>query len=139
MGIADQGDPRRIFVYGLLRKDAPRRAPRSLTEGWTFEGYGTVGAKLYDLGRYPGARPSSDPEHRVLGELHRLPDTGDALRRLDRYEGATGPLPHAFERDTVEVEREDGDVVTAWIYWYRGHKDGVLLPDGDWADVAAKD
>jgi len=126
----------RVFVYGTLRKDARGRVPLPLTRGWTFEGYGTVPAELYDFGAYPGAVPSTSVGARVRGEVHRLPDTGETLRLLDHYEGC-GPHdrpPHEFEREVIDVTLEDGESVQAWIYWYRPVPRGRRLATGDYLE-----
>jgi gamma-glutamylcyclotransferase (GGCT)/AIG2-like uncharacterized protein YtfP len=126
----------RVFVYGTLRKDARGRAPLPLTRGWTFEGYGSVPAELFDFGAYPGAVPSSSAGARVRGEVHRLPDTGETLRLLDHYEGC-GPHdrpPHEFERELVDVDLEGGGSVRAWIYWYRPTPRGRRLVSGDYLE-----
>lgn len=126
----------RVFVYGTLRKDARGRAQLPLTRGWTFEGYGSVSAELYDFGAYPGAVPSGAADARVRGEVHLLPDTGETLRMLDHYEGC-GPHdrpPFEFERELVEVALEGGGSVRAWIYWYRPQPRGRRLATGDYLE-----
>ena len=129
-------DSSRVFVYGTLRKDARGRAQVPLTRGWTFEGYGSVPAELYDFGAYPGAVPSTAEGKRVRGEVHRLPDTGETLRLLDHYEGC-GPhdrRPYEFERELVDVALEGGGSVRAWIYWYRPEPRGRRLGTGDYME-----
>lgn len=126
----------RVFVYGTLRKDARGQVQSPLTRGWTFEGYGSVAAELYDFGAYPGAVPSESTEARVRGEVYGLPDTGETLRLLDHYEGC-GPEdrpPYEFEREIVEVVLEAGGTATAWIYWYRPSPLGRRLPSGDYLE-----
>jgi gamma-glutamylcyclotransferase (GGCT)/AIG2-like uncharacterized protein YtfP len=123
-------------VYGTLRKDARGRTPQPLTRGWTFEGYGSVPAELYDFGAYPGAVQSAADGVRVRGEVHRLPDTGETLRLLDHYEGC-GPHdrpPYEFERKLVDVALDGGDSVLAWIYWYRPAPRGRRLTSGDYLE-----
>lgn len=129
----------RIFVYGTLRRDAPRPAPRSVTEGWVFDAYGTVPGELYDLGSFPRAIPSDDPEARIWGEVHRVPDPAERLIELDAYEGCgpDDPGPHPFERDLVDVELDGGERVEAWIYWYRLAPVGARVTSGDWAGGGA--
>lgn len=125
-----------VFVYGTLRKDARGRVPAPLTRGWTFEGYGSVPAELYDFGAYPGAVPVPNGKSRVRGEVHRLPDTGETLRLLDHYEGC-GPQdrqPYEFERELVEVDLEGGGTAQAWIYWYRPVPRGRRLETGDYME-----
>jgi len=126
----------RIFVYGTLRKDAFGRVTPPLARGWTFEGYGTVAAELYDFGAYPGAVPSSDSSVRVRGEVHWLPDAHETLLLLDQYEGCGphDPEPHEFERQLVDVALEGGGSARAWIYWYRPEPRGRRLASGDYLE-----
>ena len=122
-----------VFVYGTLRKDARGQVRSPLCRGWTFEGYGTVQAKLYDFGAYPGAVPSESAGDRVRGEVYRLPDTDETLQLLDRYEGC-GPEdqpPYEFEREVGEVSLEVGGTTAAWVYWYRPTPLGRRLESGD--------
>jgi gamma-glutamylcyclotransferase (GGCT)/AIG2-like uncharacterized protein YtfP len=130
------GDEARVFVYGTLRKDA--RGPRqtALTRDWSFEGYGTVAAELFDFGAYPGAVPSRAPGATVRGEIYRLPEVAETLALLDQYEGC-GPghdEPHEFARALVDVATEAGRTTRAWIYWYRLDPRGRRLPSGDYTE-----
>jgi gamma-glutamylcyclotransferase (GGCT)/AIG2-like uncharacterized protein YtfP len=132
----DESGEARVFVYGTLRKDARGQRQSPLCRGWTFEGYGTVQAELYDFGAYPGAVPCSSPGSRVRGELYTLPDTDETLRLLDHYEGC-GPEdrpPYEFEREVVDVLLEHGGAARAWIYWYRARPLGRRLVSGDYLE-----
>ena len=136
MQSGDSGGSSLVFVYGTLRRDARGRAPSPLTRGWTFEGYGTVQAALYDFGAYPGAVPSSAGSDRVRGEVHRLPDSAETLLLLDHYEGC-GPQdrpPYEFERELVDVDLEGGGTARAWVYWYRPRPRGRRLASGDYLE-----
>ena len=75
-----------LFVYGTLRRGGERY---SLLErlGAAYVGKGSVAGELYDLGAYPGALKSRSKSARVVGEVYHLPDTTQALRSLDEYEG----------------------------------------------------
>jgi gamma-glutamylcyclotransferase (GGCT)/AIG2-like uncharacterized protein YtfP len=134
--------PRRIFVYGTLRKDVLGGGGSPLTRGWTFEGYGKVPGELYDFGTYPGAVPSRASGACVRGEVHRLPDdVEETLRMLDRYErcSADDPEPHEYRRELVDVELDDGRRVLAWIYWYRLPPRGRRLGSGDYLERTVPD
>lgn len=136
MQAADESRESRIFVYGTLRKDARGQVLSPLCRDWTFEGYGTVQAALYDFGAYPGAVPSPSSSDRVRGEVYGLPDTGQTLHLVDDYEGC-GPddlPPYEFEREIVGVALEDGGTTTAWIYWYRPAPRGRRLMSGDYLE-----
>lgn len=136
MQAADESRESRVFVYGTLRKDARGQVLSPLCRGWTFEGYGTVQAELYDFGAYPGAVPSASSADRVRGEVYVLPDAGQSLRLLDHYEGC-GPEdqpPYEFEREIVDVSLQGGGSATAWIYWYRPVPRGRRLASGDYLE-----
>lgn len=83
-------------------------------------GTARVAGLLYDLGSYPGAVPSDQPDHWVHGEMWRLDDP-QLLPLLDEYEGAE------FKRAVTSVR-----TVECWIYWYVGEAQGRLIPEGDW-------
>jgi gamma-glutamylcyclotransferase (GGCT)/AIG2-like uncharacterized protein YtfP len=120
-----------VFVYGTLRKDARGPVQAALTRGWSFLGYGTVAADLYDLGAYPGAVPSVVAGARVRGELYRVPNEPGTLTRLDHHEG------EEFERAPVDVTLDSGETESAWIYWYRREPGGRRMGSGDYLELEA--
>ena len=124
---ASSAEPR-VFVYGTLRERARGPVQAALTRGWSFIGYGTVAADLYDFGAYPGAVPSVATGSRVRGELYRVPNEPAALARLDHHEG------EEFERASVDVTLDSGDDERAWIYWYRGEPSERRIPSGDYLE-----
>lgn len=113
-------DPDYVFVYGTLREDPDHEMYRVLARSSRFVGDGTVNARLYDLGQYPGIVLSPDPTDLVFGELYELrPELAvSALRELDDYEGLgpTDPLPHEYRREIVPVRIEGGATIPAWAY-----------------------
>jgi gamma-glutamylcyclotransferase (GGCT)/AIG2-like uncharacterized protein YtfP len=127
--------PKRIFVYGTLRRDMyPERAK----QGGEVLGMGTIPGSLYRLGWFPGLVPSTDPAHRVVGQVIDYEKIHDGawistVNGLDRYEGVASGL---YRREVVKVTMEDGNVVEAHAYFY-GHPTDVspdkLIPSGDWA------
>lgn len=113
---------------------AVERVLRELCEP---RGPGFIRARLYDLGRYPGAVPSADPGDRVAGRLFRLRAWETALRRLDRYEhfDAEDEAGSAFVRRPVEVVLSPArKSVIAWAYYYNRPVDRRrrVVP-ADWA------
>ncbi len=98
-------------------------------------GSGTIRARLYDLGPYPGVKASSESSDRVQGEVHRLLDPARALAILDRYEGLVpaAPARSEFARDVVSVTLDDGSKRQAWAYFYnRPVDERMLVPSGDY-------
>jgi gamma-glutamylcyclotransferase (GGCT)/AIG2-like uncharacterized protein YtfP len=112
-----------IFVYGTLRSEFDNPHARFLRAGGERLGTATVAGSVYQIGSYPGFRPS--PPGTVVGELYRLRTPQATLEALDLYEGAE------FERTTIEV-RHNGRPIEAWIYLYRELPAGALrIESGD--------
>jgi gamma-glutamylcyclotransferase (GGCT)/AIG2-like uncharacterized protein YtfP len=88
-----------------------------LAERGTFIGDAQVQGSLYDLGRYPGAKPSNES---IQGEIFEIDDA--LLAILDEYEGPE------FERAIVPTSRN----IDCWIYWYVGTNPGRPVASGDW-------
>ena len=82
--------------------------------------------RLYRLESYPGAVSSNTDGEWVHGELYWIEDPRWILPALDNYEGSS------FERVKVEVERDSGERVDAWVYLYRGTPPGTRICSGDW-------
>jgi gamma-glutamylcyclotransferase (GGCT)/AIG2-like uncharacterized protein YtfP len=120
-----------LFVYGTLMAGEYRGQTleqHTFQPGVTAQGKG----KLYNLGNYPGMRPSE--EDRVFGELYRLNDVFLGLQSLDRVEGFYGfdSDDSLFKRTLIEVETEEGKV-WAWTYMYAVSIDEEdRIQSGDW-------
>lgn len=110
-----------LFVYGTLMPGSGHPMALRLAADSVTVGAATIGGLLYDLGHYPGAVPSSDPEARVHGVLLRLRDPQATLRWLDDYEGCgdDDAEPHAYQRVIAQARLESGQETDAWIYFYR--------------------
>jgi gamma-glutamylcyclotransferase (GGCT)/AIG2-like uncharacterized protein YtfP len=107
-----------LFVYGSLRRgfSLHHHLRRMAAE---FVARAEVHAKLFDLGKFPGARKSSKRGKTVKGELYRLHRVENALRVLDRVEAfspRTGEKS-LFQRAATEVVLPNGERRLAWIYW----------------------
>lgn len=92
-----------------------------LAERGRLIGPGRVPGRLYDFGRYPGARPAIQPEQWIIGEIFHLSEPRPILVVLDEYEGPE------FERAMIAANGTD-----CWIYWYVGPDPGHPIPSGDW-------
>ncbi len=96
---------------------------RWLARASTYLGEASVRGALLDLRAYPGL---VDGDGRVRGELYRLHDR-ELLPVLDRQEG------YNFERRRAGVRLADGRRSQAWVYRYRGAREGaVLIAHGDY-------
>lgn len=125
-----------LFVYGTLRKDAGNDMYRVLARHARFVGSATFQGKLFDLGNYPGAVPSDDPQDVVCGEVYALePSLRDGLlATLDEYEGCSpgGEPPSEFRREYVTVTCNDGRSASSWIYLYNLAGVNSPIPSGDY-------
>jgi len=100
-----------------------------------FVGEGIFMGKLYNIGEYPGAVPSNDPDDVVRGEVYALRDPKPVLRVLDDYEGCgqDDSSPTEFRREKVNISLESGRNINAWIYIYNRSTDGLkVIPSGDY-------
>ncbi len=129
---------RHLFVYGTLRRCGARhRILKALRA--RFAGRGSVRGELFDLGKYPGARPRAAPQARIVGEIYELRNPARAAQVLDQIEGyrPDDPAASLFRREITTVRRERGQDIEAWIYWL--NRDGHSLrriPSGDFARAA---
>jgi gamma-glutamylcyclotransferase (GGCT)/AIG2-like uncharacterized protein YtfP len=107
-----------LFVYGTLRRGFERHHHLACL-GARFRGEARVAAELFDLGRYPGARPASGKGKWVRGEVFELRQPADDLRVLDRVEDfiPATPARSEFVRALAEVVLAKGERQTTWIYW----------------------
>jgi len=107
-----------VLVYGTLRKGQPLHG-RLKSGPLEYLGKATIRARLYDLGEYPGAVPSKSKKETVEGELYRMLDSAEQIRRLDTVEGCDTEHPERslFVRSIVEAETEDGEDVDTWVYF----------------------
>jgi len=121
-------EPELLFVYGTLRPRCASAETSPLVHGLPPAGSATIDGTLHDLGDYPGLVSGDGIVH---GDL--LWVSGEALRRLDLYEGCDEPDP-LFRRDAAIVRRADGAEVVAWVYRYaRPIGDAPIIHGGDYA------
>lgn len=109
-----------LFVYGALRRGfALHHHLKRL--GAEFVTKGEVQAELFDSGKFPGARKSTEPGKTVEGEVYRLRRPENALKVLDQVEGFLPRTPEKslFQRAMTEVVLPNGERRVAWIYWRR--------------------
>ena len=104
-------------MYGTLRRGSENRYARLLAERGNFIGEARVAGRLYDLGRYPGARPGAES---IVGDVFEVPES--LLPTLDDYEGPE------FERALAPTSLS----IDCWIYWYVGKSPGRPIASGDW-------
>jgi gamma-glutamylcyclotransferase (GGCT)/AIG2-like uncharacterized protein YtfP len=125
----------KLFVYGSLRSGFHHPAYDYISKHFTLVSEGKVKGRLYDLGSYPAAIPTTDEAY-IIGELYDLKATSDlawVIEQLDAYEGLhpeEGEEP-LYKRELAEIYH-NGSTSTAWIYWYsRMLHDEPIIPSGD--------
>jgi gamma-glutamylcyclotransferase (GGCT)/AIG2-like uncharacterized protein YtfP len=117
----------KLFVYGSLRSGFRNPVYQYLTKYFHLIGEAVVKGKLYDLGEYPAAAPSTE-EKFISGELYCINNPEEfswAIGQLDDYEGlnAEEGEPVLYKREEVTAYRKS-EPHTAWIYWFNGDISG---------------
>lgn len=125
----------KLFVYGSLRSGFQHPAHEYISKHFMLVSEAKVKGRLYDLGDYPAAMPTSE-DFFITGELYELKKAGEfewAIAQLDDYEGLNpeeGEAP-LFTRKLTEVFY-DSQSTEAWMYWYNHDASGQpLIPSGD--------
>lgn len=124
-----------LFVYGSLRRGFPGPAFQYIAPYFTKVADGKVKGKLYDLGEYPAALPTTDEAY-IVGELYQAnsaEEFGWAMAQLDDYEGVHPEEgeEQLYERTATTVYTDKGEF-TAWIYWYKCDvTDKPVIESGD--------
>ena len=125
-----------LFVYGTLRRGFALHHHLKRM-GAEFVATGRVQAKLFDLGKFPGARKSTQPGRIIEGEVYRLRHAGNALKVLDQVEGFSPRTPEKslFQRATTDIFLPNGERLVAWIYWLneRASARGRQISSGNFA------
>jgi predicted GNAT family N-acyltransferase/gamma-glutamylcyclotransferase (GGCT)/AIG2-like uncharacterized protein YtfP len=122
-----------LFVYGTLRRKANRPIHQRILKEWRFRSGGMFRGRLYHLGRFTGAIPSSQRCDRVIGEIYRIGENRKTFELLDEYEGSH------FRRTRQPVVLDSGETIPAWIYLYVGPMHSAkLIPNGDYLAASEK-
>ncbi len=126
-------DSRYLFVYGTLMSGAHTalgRAPRLrlARESDSLGPASIAHARLYDLGRYPGALAGGGEYDLVHGEAVLLSTPEPTLAWLDAYEG------DEYDRVVRAVRLAGGEAIDAWVYLLRAVPTRAKrIEDGRWA------
>jgi gamma-glutamylcyclotransferase (GGCT)/AIG2-like uncharacterized protein YtfP len=131
---------RHLFVYGTLMSTAAGALGRVQRERLARESRGLgpaamAGARLYDLGRYPGLVESSQASDVVHGEAVVLLNPQRTLAWLDSYEGLVAGDDDTSEYARLErtVQLARGETLQAWVYVFlRDVASRRRLADGRW-------
>jgi gamma-glutamylcyclotransferase (GGCT)/AIG2-like uncharacterized protein YtfP len=138
--MTDADTTRYLFVYGTLMSGAriklgTAQRLRLAAESDSLGPASLHFARLYDLGRYPGAVLSDGEEEIVHGEVVLLADPQAALAWLDAYEGYVhgGGDSNEYDRLIREVRLAGGETFDAWVYLLRRAPDEKKrLVSGRW-------
>ena len=129
-----------LFIYGTLSTQAVPDDVAEAVGKLKFVGRGFVYGKLYDLGKYPGAKLARGSRSKIRGEVYRLPVNKQVIRSLDAYEEfiQSQPKKSLYLRKKAPVSLENGDRIEAWVYEYNGDVSrSPIIRGGDYSKVAA--
>ena len=124
-----------LFVYGSLRSGFHGPAFQYITPYFKQLADGKVKGRLYDLGEYPAALPTTADAF-IIGELYEANSPEEfnwAIGQLDDYEGVPVGFDETqlYRRDITEVYIDE-KITNAWIYWYHGDVSGKpIIESGD--------
>lgn len=115
--------PKYLFVYGTLRRSHAPPEISGLMRNLKLVGGGSVSGRLFDLGSYPGAIFDKASGTQINGEVYRLPESPEVLRKLDAYEefDPKRPRQSLFVRQTIRV-RVDGKNLNCWAYRFNSER-----------------
>jgi len=122
-----------VFFYGTLMTPFNRTGRLRVDQHLVYQGRGSIGGALFDLGIYPAAVPASDA--RVWGEVYRMTHPTIVVQALDEFEGCRADEPESslYTRELTPVTLEDGLVVEAWAYFYNAPLGRAeRIPSGDY-------
>jgi len=133
---AEAADCRLLFVYGTLRRGFELHHQLARL-GARFHTEAKVPGRLFDLGRFPGARPDDREQEWVHGEVFELRQPAADLEVLDEVEGFTPGAPEQseFVRAITAVMLNSGARQSCWIYWLGpGQGSRRRIASGDYAE-----
>lgn len=128
-----------LFVYGTLL-DPKNQVAKFLQSNAEFYADGYFHGKLYDLGKYPGAVESDNPEDKVYGTIFRVRNPETVFAVLDDYEevGDQFPTPNEYTRKMIQVFTNNNETKICHIYLYNYPADsgnqiesGIFTPEVD--------
>lgn len=112
----------KIFVYGTLMDSLLKDAVPGIDLYIKKRRNGKINARLFDLGDYPGAKPTSIKSKEVHGKIYEVDPKHfeNVLIKLDDYEEYNPEKKNEslYVRKITPVIGEDGSSSKAWVYWY---------------------
>jgi gamma-glutamylcyclotransferase (GGCT)/AIG2-like uncharacterized protein YtfP len=125
----------KVFFYGTLMAGFERQGRAGVDNRMRLVGRGSIEAALFDLGLFPAAVPA--PESHVWGEVYEIDDDPAVLATLDGIEGFSSAEPDnsLYTRHIVPVTYSDGQVDSAWAYFYNAPLgQGQRIASGDYLE-----
>lgn len=112
----------KIFVYGTLMDSIIKDALPKIDLHIRKRKNGKINARLFDLGEYPGAKPTTIKSKEVFGKIYEVDPEhfNSVLITLDDYEeyNPNKKQESLYIRKITPVITEDGSLSQAWVYWY---------------------
>jgi gamma-glutamylcyclotransferase (GGCT)/AIG2-like uncharacterized protein YtfP len=128
-----------LFVYGtLLNPENP--VGHFLHSNAEFYANGFFLGKLFDLGNYPGAVESNNPEDKVYGSVFQIRNPEIVFQVLDDYEevGDKFSTPNEYARKRIKVFTTNNETRNCHVYLYNHPVDsgnqivsGTFTPETD--------
>src|SRR5690606_19791388 len=130
--------PKHLFVYGTLRSGSAHPMARLLAERADRVCDADLRGRLYLVASYPGAVDPTCRRDSVRGDLFRLHDAYEMLKRLDRYEDAIRSDGEFVRRVRPVVALPNGERIEAWVYLYNRSTHALRrIASGDFMAAAA--
>lgn len=112
----------KIFVYGTLMDSIIKDTLPKIDLHIRKRKNGKINARLFDLGEYPGAKPTTIKSKEVFGKIYEVDPKhfNSVLITLDDYEeyNPNKKQDSLYIRKITPVISEDGSLSLAWVYWY---------------------
>ena len=124
-----------LFVYGSLLSGFKSPAYEYISKYFNLKGPAQVKGTIFDMGTFP-VGTSVDTGRIIKGELYEIRNPIELsfiLAQLDDYEGLypdDGEEVY-YRRDLTDATTSDGEVVSAWIYWYDRDVSGKPIIESD--------
>jgi gamma-glutamylcyclotransferase (GGCT)/AIG2-like uncharacterized protein YtfP len=118
----------KVFVYGSLLSGMGNHGLLGDSEKLGIS-HSPEGFEMIDLGAFPGAIKTGNPDVKIIGEVYKVTD--DTLSRLDRLECYNHIDGSKGLYDRLEIDTKFG---TAYIYIFNNRygKPRSTVEDGDW-------
>jgi gamma-glutamylcyclotransferase (GGCT)/AIG2-like uncharacterized protein YtfP len=112
----------KIFVYGTLMDGLFKKGIPGIDLHIKKRENGKINARLFDLGKYPGAKRTTIKSKEVFGKIYEvdLAHFINVLITLDDYEEFDPRKKEAslYIRKITPVITANGILSRAWVYWY---------------------